>query len=125
MTAEEKKEGKGKNLLMEEKCKPGAAKGLDKEEISHLLAACPQWRIVEREGKQNLAREFAGKNYAQIFALVGALVKIAESNNHHPQISFGYKRCFVEWTTHSAGGLSRNDFICAAQADAAARELSA
>jgi 4a-hydroxytetrahydrobiopterin dehydratase len=39
--------------------------------------------------------------------------------DHHPDLTVGYRRCKVSWTTHSAGNrLSDNDFICAAKADA-------
>jgi 4a-hydroxytetrahydrobiopterin dehydratase len=39
--------------------------------------------------------------------------------DHHPDLTVGYRRCTASWTTHSAGNrLSDNDFICAAKADA-------
>lgn len=105
--------------ILDEQCKPGA-QALAQEEIDLLASSCPQWRIENK----SLAREFKCKNYARTCALVAAVAEIAEAQNHHPQMSFGYNRCRVEWTTHSAGGLSRNDFICAARTDAAARRLS-
>ncbi|MDI1349387.1 4a-hydroxytetrahydrobiopterin dehydratase, partial [Aquabacterium sp.] len=38
--------------------------------------------------------------------------------DHHPDLSVGHSRCTVNWSTHSVGGLSINDFICAARIDA-------
>jgi len=43
---------------------------------------------------------------------------IAHREGHHPDIEVGYKRCHVHYSTHSIGGLSENDFICAAKIDA-------
>ena len=40
---------------------------------------------------------------------------IAHREDHHPDLDVGYDHCAVAWSTHSAGGLTRNDFICAAQ----------
>jgi 4a-hydroxytetrahydrobiopterin dehydratase len=43
---------------------------------------------------------------------------IAHREDHHPDLAVGYNRCRVEWNTHSVGGLSENDFICAAHVEA-------
>ena len=37
---------------------------------------------------------------------------------HHPDLEVSYNRCLVRWTTHAIGGLSENDFICAAKLNA-------
>jgi 4a-hydroxytetrahydrobiopterin dehydratase len=38
--------------------------------------------------------------------------------DHHPELNVQFDRCRVRFATHSAGGVSMNDFICAAKADA-------
>jgi len=38
--------------------------------------------------------------------------------DHHPELHVQFDRCRVCFSTHSAGGISMNDFICAAKADA-------
>ena len=38
--------------------------------------------------------------------------------DHHPDMAVGYSKCRMEYTTHAIGGLSDNDFICAAKVDA-------
>ena len=43
---------------------------------------------------------------------------IAHTEDHHPDLSVSYNRCDIAWSTHSVGGLSINDFICAARVDA-------
>jgi 4a-hydroxytetrahydrobiopterin dehydratase len=44
---------------------------------------------------------------------------ISNKENHHPDLIVSYNKCRVDFVTHSAGGLSENDFICAARIDAA------
>jgi 4a-hydroxytetrahydrobiopterin dehydratase len=38
--------------------------------------------------------------------------------DHHPDLVVGYNRCEIRFSTHSAAGVTENDFICAAKADA-------
>ena len=51
-------------------------------------------------------------------AFVNAVAWIAHREDHHPDMAFGYHRCTLRLNTHSVGGISLNDFICAAQVDA-------
>ena len=48
---------------------------------------------------------------------VFALAHVANTEDHHPDLSVGYNYCDVTFSTHSIGGLSENDFICAAKLD--------
>ncbi len=50
-------------------------------------------------------------------SFVNALAHIANTEDHHPDLELGYNYCRVTFTTHSIGGLSHNDFICAAKID--------
>ena len=43
---------------------------------------------------------------------------VAHAEDHHPDLAVGYSRCVVRFNTHSVGGISINDFICAAKVDA-------
>lgn len=79
-----------------------------------LLAQVPGWKLA----KGRLVRVFAFKNYYQTTAFVNAVAWIAHREDHHPDIEFGYKSCTVRYSTHSVGGLSDNDFICAAHINA-------
>jgi 4a-hydroxytetrahydrobiopterin dehydratase len=49
---------------------------------------------------------------------VNALAWICNTEDHHPELAVSYSRCVVRFNTHSVGGISVNDFICAAKADA-------
>ena len=67
---------------------------------------------------QSISRTFRFKNYYQTLAFVNALAWIANGEDHHPDLEVGYNRCLVRYSTHAVGGLSENDFICAARIDA-------
>ncbi len=82
------------------------------------LAQTPGWQI--EDGK--LCRIFKFKNYYQTLAFANALAAMIHKQNHHPELTITYNQCIVRYDTHSVdqgrGGLSENDFICAARADA-------
>ncbi len=74
------------------------------------------WR-VSTNGK-SLQREFLVKGFAKAVFLTNSCCFIADQQDHHPDIELGWGYCRVRFTTHSVGGLSLNDFICAARLDA-------
>ena len=74
----------------------------------------PGWSL--RDGA--IERSYAFRDYYQTLAFVNALAWIVHAQDHHPELVVGYNRCLVRWNTHSVGGISENDFICAARADA-------
>lgn len=99
--------------LSEKNCQPcrGETQPLNEAQARELLSQTPGWRI---EGGA-IVRDFTFKNYYETTAFVNAVAWIAHSQDHHPDISFGYKTCHIRYSTHSIGGLSENDFICAAR----------
>jgi len=64
-----------------------------------------------------LMREFSFKDFYRTMSFVNALAHIANTEDHHPDLEVGYGYCRVTYSTHSIGGLSVNDFICAAKLD--------
>ena len=68
----------------------------------------------------SIQRSFRFSNYYQTIAFVNALAWVAHQQDHHPDLQVNYNRCVVRYSTHSVGGLSENDFICAARIDALA-----
>ena len=101
--------------LAKRRCK--ALKGpehlLDKETASGYLAALSNWQIIENG--QAISKTYNFDNYYQTIAFVNALAFIAHHEDHHPDLSVHYNRCVVRFSTHDVGGLSENDFICAAK----------
>jgi 4a-hydroxytetrahydrobiopterin dehydratase len=105
--------------LTDKHCKPceGDVAPLTREQAEALLIDLhDDWSIDESGGEIN--RTFSFKNYYQTMAFVNALAWIAHGEDHHPDIEVGYNRCHVRYSTHAIGGLSENDFICAAKIDA-------
>jgi 4a-hydroxytetrahydrobiopterin dehydratase len=58
------------------------------------------------------------KNFHETMAFVNALAWICHTEDHHPEVVLSYNRCVVRFNTHSVGGISTNDFICAAKLNA-------
>ena len=102
--------------LAKRKCKPceGGVAPYTAEEAAQLLKQLKGW-IVE-DGK--LVKVYPFTNYYQTMAFANALAWISHREDHHPDLLVGYNKCRVEYCTHAIGGLSENDFICAAKADA-------
>jgi len=103
--------------LLSETCVewPKGSPGLSPEAIAGLMPALhSDWRA---EGDR-LIRRFERKGYRPVVMLVNAVAFLAEREGHHPDIAFGWGWCEVRFWTHTVGGLSRNDFICAAKLDA-------
>jgi len=100
-------------------CQPiaGGTPPLAAARVQALLQALhADWASDDSGG--NISRTFRFENYYQTMAFVNALAWIAHAEDHHPDIEVGYNRCIVRYSTHSVGGLSENDFICAAKIDA-------
>ena len=65
-----------------------------------------------------IAKTFRFKNYFETMAFVNAAAWVSHREDHHPDLRVGYSDCRVSYVTHAIGGLSENDFICAAKLDA-------
>src|SRR5688572_9713107 len=102
--------------LASKTCKPceGGVSPLASHEIDQLLAQLAGWEF--RSGVITKTYEF--KNYYQTMAFVNAAAWISHREDHHPDMMVGYSKCKVDYSTHAIGGLSENDFICAAKLDA-------
>lgn len=84
--------------------------------IATALQAVPGWEL--KDGA--VTREFTFKDHYAAIAFVNAVAWISHTENHHPDMSVGYNRCRISYATHSVGGISENDFICAAKVNALA-----
>jgi 4a-hydroxytetrahydrobiopterin dehydratase len=93
-------------------CRAGAPR-LGADELAAHAAALPGWTSTGR----TLAKSFAFANYHETLAFVNALAWIAHYEDHHPDLQVHYNRCVVAFSTHSAGGVTLNDVVCAAKAE--------
>lgn len=74
------------------------------------------WQVQQQPPE--IHRTFKFKNFYHTVAFVNAVAWIANQEDHHPDLEVSYNRCVVHFSTHSIGGISENDFICAAKVDA-------
>lgn len=99
--------------LSGKKCKPceGGTRPMTEPQILEHLKRLNGWSY---EGGK-IFKTFYFKNYYETTAFVNAAAWIAHREDHHPDMSFGYKTCRIAYSTHAIGGISENDFICAAK----------
>ena len=106
--------------LLEKKCVPceGGVKAFDISEIHKYQKKVDGWEIVQNDKKVYLLeKKFEFKNFIESQDFVNKVGSIAENENHHPDISFGWGYCKVKIFTHAIKGLAESDFILAAKID--------
>jgi 4a-hydroxytetrahydrobiopterin dehydratase len=104
--------------LAAKKCMPceGGTAPLTEAQASALRAELhPDWKLGA--GARSLERALKFRDFYRTMSFVNALAHIANVEDHHPDLEVGYNYCNVKFSTHSIGGLSENDFICAAKLD--------
>ncbi len=84
------------------------------DEVERLRKEVPEWEIIDWH---HLSRRFTFKNFAEALTFVNKVGAIAESEGHHPDITFGWGYATATLFTHAVDGLSENDFILAAKID--------
>lgn len=106
--------------LAAQHCQPrkGAGHALDAARVRDLLESLPEWQAAG-DGK-SIAKTFRFRDFHETLGFVNAIGWMANREDHHPDLEVGYNRCVVHWSTHDVGGLSMNDFICAARVEAIA-----
>jgi 4a-hydroxytetrahydrobiopterin dehydratase len=96
-------------------CTPQTPK-VSGEQADRLLGELPGFARDAEASR--IVKTFGFKNYYETMAFVNAVAFIAHREDHHPDLEVGYKTCKVTYSTHDVGGLSENDFICAAKVNA-------
>lgn len=85
------------------------------------LALVPGWQLISADAQAQQAgieAHFDFQDFDQTMAFANAVAAIAKAQDHHPDMHISFKHCVLRYTTHSAGSLTLNDFICAAQVNA-------
>jgi 4a-hydroxytetrahydrobiopterin dehydratase len=70
------------------------------------------WKI---KGKKQLEKSFKFPDFLKALQFTNQVGKLAEREGHHPDVFLGYGKVCLQFSTHSVGGLSENDFILAAK----------
>jgi len=118
--------GSNDDTLVNKKCVPchGGVSALTPDEANEKLGLLDTsdgggWQLVE--GGKALKREFKFADFFRAMSFVNAVAHIANVEDHHPDMEFGWGYCRIRYQTHAIGGLHENDFICAAKIDALPR----
>ena len=77
----------------------------------------PQFFNLLNEDGKSIERTYSRKNHYELSSLINLIIAISHSEDHHPEITFGYNIARVKYFTYAIDGLSENDFICAAKID--------
>jgi 4a-hydroxytetrahydrobiopterin dehydratase len=103
--------------LAARRCKPceGGMAPLSPAQAQELLRQLSGWTLAA--DAKTLRREFVFRDFYRTMSFVNALAHVANIEDHHPDLEVGYNYCHVTYTTHAVGGLSENDFVCAAKID--------
>jgi 4a-hydroxytetrahydrobiopterin dehydratase len=101
--------------LVEKTCTPcrGGIPPLTQEEAETLLVQAPEWALVDEAHR--IERTFRFGNFREALTFVQQVGELAESEGHHPEISFGWGYVTVSLRTKKIKGLHENDFIMAAK----------
>ena len=103
--------------LASERCVPceGGTPPLSHEEAQSLLAEVGDGWHLSADAK-SLSRQISFRNFLRAMDFLNRLAEVAEQENHHPDFCLqGWNNVSLTLSTHSVGGLSRNDFIMAAK----------
>ena len=95
--------------LADKHCVPceGGISPLTREESErYLKKLAPEWSLTAD-----------AKGFQGTMGFVNAVAWIANKEGHHPDLEVGFNHCLIRYSTHAIGGLSENDFICAAKVD--------
>jgi 4a-hydroxytetrahydrobiopterin dehydratase len=111
--------------LLKKRCKPceGGVEPLNADQVRDLKQVLHADWVLSDDGR-HISRHFEFPAYSRTLGFANAVAWIAISEGHHPILTVSYGSCDVSYTTHAIGGLSDNDFICAAKVDRLAAEAA-
>jgi 4a-hydroxytetrahydrobiopterin dehydratase len=103
--------------LAEKTCTPcrGGIPPLTRDEAQRLQAQAPNWDLAD--DVQRIECKFRFHNFREALVFVQKLGELAETEGHHPDISFGWGYATVSLSTKKIKGLHENDFIMATKID--------
>ena len=104
--------------LVQKKCLPceGGVAAYSQADAEKQLAKLTGWRLTH-DGKR-IRKDLKMKNFVAGIELFNAVARVAEADQHHPDLHLEeYRKVWIELWTHAIGGLSENDFILAAKID--------
>jgi 4a-hydroxytetrahydrobiopterin dehydratase len=112
-------------LLAEKTCTPcrGGIPPLTIEEARRYHEQAPSWTLPVEAGQ--IERKFWFSNFREALGFAHAVGELAEAEQHHPDVAFGWGYATIALRTKKIKGLHQNDFIMAVKIDRLAREHGA
>jgi len=103
------------HTLATRRCRPRTKESdlLSMAAINEMLYELDGW-MPNDEGSR-IQRSFHFKDFYQTMAFINAVAWVAQQQDHHPDMQVSYNHCQIHYTTHSIGGVTENDLICAAK----------
>jgi len=110
--------------LAAKKCTPcqGGVLPMLYDVAKNYLNETPGWSLTDDATK--LKRTFKFDNFEDAMRLAQRVGEFCEKEGHHPDLTFGWGFCKVEFQTHKINGLHENDFIMAAKVNRLAESVS-
>lgn len=104
--------------LLTKRCLPceGGVPALSQADVLEFLKKLDGWEL--NTDSKEITKNFHFKDYYRTIAFVNAVAWVAHCEGHHPDLEVHYNQCKIRYSTHAVGGLTENDFICAAKVDA-------
>ncbi|CAG0974104.1 4a-hydroxytetrahydrobiopterin dehydratase [Burkholderiales bacterium] len=99
---------------------PGAPR-LPADAIDAALVALPGWAVANGA----LSKSYRHADWRATMAFVNAVADMADVVDHHPDLVVAWGRSTIAWSTHDAGGITRNDLACAARTEELAERAGA
>jgi len=93
-------------------------RALNAAEIVTRLAGASGWQLTGDGAGVAIEKAFTFDNYYETISFVNAVAFIANTQDHHPDLSVQFGRCVVRFNTHDVKGISETDFECASKVDA-------
>ena len=93
-----------------EACRIDAPK-VTNSEIESLMPQIPSWSILENDDIKRLVCSFAFLDYDQTVNFANSVTKLAEEEDHHPEIIIEWGKVTVSWWSHKIKGLHMNDSV--------------
>ena len=93
-------------------------RALKPTEVVSRLTTAIGWKLSGDGEHVAIEKTYAFANYHETMSFVNAVAFIANTQDHHPDLSVHYNRCVVRLNTHAVKGLSDTDFECASLVDA-------
>lgn len=100
--------------LADKNCIEKGAQRLKPGEIPSLKKQLSGWKVLK--GKL-LEKAYEFPDFKKALAFTNKVGNLAEKQGHHPDIYLTYGGVRIQLLTHSAKGLTENDFILAAKID--------